>query len=90
MSALPMAAMAVPQTAEERRREAQRLKVLQDWRVFHVNILRKAYTATLEQVWLRGYIVIVNQLNWLSTVVKGRNTNRLCDIPGCRSRFGSF
>ncbi|KAJ9113740.1 hypothetical protein QFC20_001765 [Naganishia adeliensis] len=49
MSALPMAAMAVPQTAEERRREAQRLKVLQDWRVFHVNILRKAYTATLEQ-----------------------------------------
>lgn len=59
MSALPLAAMAVPQTAEERRREAQRLRVLGDWRVFHVNILRKAYTATLEQVWLRSYIVIV-------------------------------
>lgn len=50
MTSLPLAAMAVPQTAEERRREAQRLRVLQDWRVFHINILRKAYTATLEQV----------------------------------------
>lgn len=51
LTALPMAAMAVPQTVEERRREAQHLKVLREWRVFHVNILRKAYTETLEQVW---------------------------------------
>lgn len=50
LTALPMAAMSVPQTVEERRREAQHLKVLREWRVFHVNILRKAYTETLEQV----------------------------------------
>jgi hypothetical protein len=50
MTTLPMAAMAVPLTAEEKRKEERRLRVFQSWRVFHINILRKAYTTTLEQV----------------------------------------
>lgn len=50
MTTLPMAAITVPLTAEEKRKEERRLRVFQSWRVFHVNILRKAYTTTLEQV----------------------------------------
>lgn len=52
MISLPTAAaaMTVYQSPEEKRREEQRLKVLRDWRVFHVSILRKAYTTIVQQV----------------------------------------
>lgn len=50
LNSLPTAAITVYQSPEEKRREEQRLKVLRDWRVFHVSILRQAYTTIVEQV----------------------------------------
>lgn len=86
MTSLPMAAMTVPQTAEEKRKEARRLRVFQSWRVFHVDILRKAYTAILEQVCGTHLYPPAT----IHSAIEGRSPDCVCYLSCCRTCLGSI